>query len=102
MKVIIVLICLCVGVLPLLLLDGQTFTNALAALFFYLVAIVLCARFARDQRTPQGQKRAWRLATTLVALLALWILLTLPSAYRFQKRFNMTRRALHSGSALPR
>ena len=65
------LVCFCIGVIPLLLLNGQTFTNTLIALPFFLIPIVLCAAFALDRRTPEGQKRAWRLATMLMALLAI-------------------------------
>jgi len=91
-KAIVVLVCLCVGVIPLLLLNGQTFTNSLIALPFFLVPIVLCAVGALDRRTPKDQRRAWRLATMLMALLAIGVLLNLPSAYRLQEGFN---RAIH-------
>lgn len=89
-------VCICVGVIPLLLLNGQTFTNTLIALPFFLVPIVLCATFALDRRTPERQKRAWRLATMLMALLAIVILLTLPWAYRFQEGFNKAVRRAHT------
>ena len=96
MRVTIVLVCLCVGVIPLLLLNGQTFTNTLIALPFFLISIVLCAAFALDRRTQEDQKRAWRLATMLMALLAIGILLTLPWAYRFQEGFNKAVRRAHA------
>ena len=95
MRVTIVLFCLCVGLIPLCLLNGQTFTNSLIALPFFLAPIVLGVSFALDRRTPADQKRAWRLATMLMALLAIGILLTLPSAYRFQEAFNKTKNAMH-------
>jgi len=100
-RVTIVLLCLCVGAIPLCLLNGQTFTNSLVALPFFLVPIVLCAAFALDRRTPEDQKRAWRLATMLMVLLAIGILLTLPSAYRFQVRFNKVKEAIHRALTSP-
>ncbi len=96
MRVIVVLVCVCVGVIPLWLLNGQTFTNTLIALPFFLIPIVLCAVFALDRRIPEDQKRAWRIATMLMALLAIGILLTLPSAYRFQEGFNKAIRQAHT------
>ncbi len=101
MRVAIVLVCLCMGAIPLCLLNGQTFTNALIALPFFLVPIVVCAAFAQDQRTPDDQKRAWRLATMLTALLAISIILTLPSAYRSQERFNKVIKAIHHARTNP-
>lgn len=101
MRVAIVLVCLCVTVIPLLLLDGQTFTNSLSALTLFLVPIVLCAKCALDPRTPEGQKRAWRLATMLMGLLAICILVQLPSAYRFQEGFNKARQAAHRARTSP-
>jgi len=97
-KATVVLVCLCVGVIPLLLLNGQTFTNSLIALPFFLVPIVLCAAYALDRRTPRDQKRAGRLATMLIALLATGILLNLPSAYRFQAAFNRAVHRARSGT----
>ncbi len=101
MKVAIVLLFLCLGLIPLWLLNGQIFTNTLVAIPFFLVPIVLCARFAMDRRTPEEQMRAWRLATVLAALLAIIILLTLPSAYRFQAAFNRTKAAIHRANTTP-
>jgi hypothetical protein len=101
MRVSIVLACISFGVLPLLLLNGQTFTNALITLTFFLVSTLLCGDFARDHRTSADQKTAWRLATTLTALLAIGIVLTLPSSYRFQKRFNQVRKAIHQAQINP-
>ncbi len=96
MRVTIVLVCLCVGLIPLCLLNGQSFTNTLIALPFFLVPIVLCAAYSLDRRTPEDQKRAWRLATMLMALPAIVIFFTLPSAYRFQEGFNKAIRRAHS------
>jgi len=96
-RAIVVLVCLSVGVIPLLSLNGQTFTNSLIALPFFLIPIVLCAATALDPRTPNDQKRAWRLAPMLMALLAIGILLNLPSAFRFQEGFNRAVRQARTG-----
>ncbi len=95
-----VLVCLCifVGLNPLLLLNGQTFTNTLIAFPFFLVPVVLCAAHALDRRTPKDHKRAWRLATMLMALLTIVLLLSLPSAYRFQKGFNSAVHRARTGT----
>ena len=55
-----------------------------AEFLFGIRSIVFCVSFALDRRTPADEKRVWRLATMLMALLAIGILLTLPSAYRFK------------------
>jgi hypothetical protein len=84
----IVVACLFLGVLPLLQLNGQAFTNALVALPFLLATTALCIATALDRRTPEHRKRAWRLATMLTALLATVIIVGLPSARRYQAGFN--------------
>jgi hypothetical protein len=88
MKVIIVLLCLFVGITRLWLLNGQTFTNALIALPFFSAAVALSAASALRHRTPGYQRMAWGLVTMLTAILAIGILVSLPSAYRFQEGFN--------------
>jgi hypothetical protein len=97
----IVVVCLCVGVIPLLLLNGQTFTNSLIALSYFLVSIVLCVATALDRRIPEDHQIAWRLSTMLTALLVLGILLSLPSAYRFQEGFNKARIAIDKARTSP-
>jgi hypothetical protein len=84
----IVAACLFLGVLPLLQLNGQAFTNALFALPFFLAATALCSATALDRRTPEHRKRTWRFAIMLTGLLAIVIILGLPSARRSQDRFN--------------
>jgi hypothetical protein len=84
----IVVACLFLGVLPLLQLNGQAFTNALIALPFFLAATALCSATALSGRTPEHRKRAWRFATMLTGLVAIVIILGLPSARRFQAGFN--------------
>jgi hypothetical protein len=101
LRVTIILAGLCVGAVPLFLLNGQTFTNTLIALPFLLIAIVLCAAFHLDRRTRESQKRAWSLATLLLTLLASGIVLTLPGAYRSQAGFNKVREALHRARTKP-
>jgi hypothetical protein len=100
-RVAVILVCLCVGAIPLCLLNGQTFTNALVALPFFLIPVILCAAFALDRRTPDDRRRAWRFATTLTTILSVSVLFTLPSAYRFQNGFNEVRRAMNQARAVP-
>jgi hypothetical protein len=95
MKVIIVLLCLFVGTARLGLLNGQTFTNALYALPFFLAAAVISAATFLDRRTSGYRRWAWGLATFLTAFLVAVTLLSLPSAYRSQEGFNEApRRAI--------
>jgi hypothetical protein len=84
----IVVVCLLLGVLPLLQLNGQALTNALIALPSVLAATALCSATALDRRTPQHRKRAWRFATMLTGLVTIIIILGLPSARRSQAAFN--------------
>jgi hypothetical protein len=87
-RVTIVLACLLLGVVPLLQLNGQAFTNALIALPLFLAATALCIATSLDRRTPEHRKSAWRLATMLTGLVAMIIILSLPSARRSQAGFN--------------
>jgi hypothetical protein len=98
-RVAILLGCLGAGVIPLLLLNGQHFTNALAALPFFLLSTALCVRFAADCRTPVDQRRAWRLASMLLAIFTIAILIGLPSAYRRQATFKKIADTIHRARA---
>ena len=89
-RVTIVLACLFLGVLPLLQLNGQAFTNALLALPSFLVATAVCLATSLDRRTPELRKRAWRFATMLTGLLVIVIILSLPSARQSQAGFNQS------------
>ena len=87
-RITIVLACLLLGVLPLLQLNGEAFTNSLIALPSFLAATAVCIATALDRRTPEHRKRAWRFATMLTGLVAMIIILSLPSARRSQAGFN--------------
>ena len=54
----IVLVCVFLGVPPLFLLNGQTFTNSLIALCFFLVATALCTATAFDRRSRSIKRGA--------------------------------------------
>ncbi len=101
MKASIVLVCICTALIPLLLLNGQTFTNSLVAATLMLIPISLCVRFSVADSTPISQRRSWRLATMLTGLLLIGILFQLPLAFRSQQRFNQTAQSIHRGQ-LPR
>ena len=90
--------CMCAGVLPLLLLDGQFFTHSLLALPFFLAATAVTALSALDSRIADEHKRAWMLATLLPALLAIGLIASLRSSYQAQSGFNNAIRRLHHGS----
>jgi hypothetical protein len=84
-------VCLCLAVLPLLLLNGQVFTNGVLSLLFCLVAIVLCTKFAVERDARSGRTRAWAVVAILVILLAAGVVASLPSALRQQRNFNQLR-----------
>jgi hypothetical protein len=84
----VVLVCTGVAVLPLLLLNGQYFTNALISLLLFSFPIGICSSHAFGKRTPVDQKRTWRLVTMLMVVVAISILASMPPAYRRQQNFN--------------
>jgi hypothetical protein len=88
MRVAFVVVCLIGAVSVLLLLNGQTFTNALVSLALVAGAVCVSAASALDRAVGKAKAQRWRLATLLMAMLAVYILASLPHAYRFQKRFN--------------
>lgn len=76
------------GFTGLLLLDGQTFSHAVIGIICGVVAIgsgLMCAR--RDH--ANGGRRWGGLGTAFLGLgLAVYCVIQLPSAYRFQEKFN--------------
>jgi hypothetical protein len=92
MKVTIVLSCLLVGTAWLCLLNGQTFTNSLVALPFFLAAVVVSAAAFLEPRLSNSRRWAWGVATFVTVLLTAFTVLSLPSAYRFQEGFNQAMR----------
>jgi uncharacterized PurR-regulated membrane protein YhhQ (DUF165 family) len=88
MRVAFVVVCLIGAVSVLLLLNGQTFTNALVSLALVSAAICVSAASALDRAAGKAKAQRWRMATLLMAIVVAYILASLPHAYRFQKRFN--------------
>jgi hypothetical protein len=77
--------------LPLLLLNGQFFTNSLISLLLFSIAIGICMSYAVGKRTAEDRRRAWRLVTILLVVTAIAIVANLRSSYRSQKNFNELR-----------
>jgi uncharacterized membrane protein YoaK (UPF0700 family) len=96
MRVAPVLVCLLGAVTSLLLLNGQTFTNALVSLALVAVAIGVCAASALSRKAGKVERQRWGLTTLLLAMLAACILARLPDAYRFQRRFDQARQRARS------
>jgi hypothetical protein len=104
MRIAAVLVCLISAVIVLLLLNGQTFTNALLSLALVALGMSLSVASALSRKAGKGERRRWRLMTLLLAALAVYILGTLRDAYRFQRGFNQARqrlRSLHVRTATP-
>jgi hypothetical protein len=104
MRIAAVLVCLISAIITLLLLNGQTFTNALVALTLVVIALSVSAASALSRKAGKAERRRWRLTTLLMAVLAAYILATLPHAYRFQRAFNQERqrvRSLHLKAVTP-
>ncbi len=82
------LICLILGVLFPLLLNGQTFTNSLIGIAFSSTSVALCV--AAERKTHSIRETTWRgrVIAALGVLLAVMLLVQLPSAYTFQSFFN--------------
>jgi hypothetical protein len=82
------LICLILGVLFPLLLNGQTFTNSLIGIAFASTSVAVCV--AAERKTLSIRETTWRgrVIAALGVLLAVMLFVQLPSAYTFQKGFN--------------
>jgi len=93
MKVI-ALLALLLGCLAQGLLDGQVFTHALLGIGCGVVA-VLCG--LRALRNDPARRRAALILAGLGVVLCLWCIVAIPSAYRFQEKFNSQRRGLEQG-----
>ena len=78
-------LCLLFGFIGMLLLDGQTFTHAVAGSIFGVVAVVCGMVSAR--RDPPHRWEGWIMAGFGVCL-SVWCIIQFPSAFATQKRFN--------------
>ena len=84
----IVLACLAVAAIPLLLLNGQTFTNSLVSLAALAAAIGTCTAALFDRRVSSVRKQHWGAVVLVMVILALVLVVKLPATYRFQQQFN--------------
>jgi hypothetical protein len=84
-----------VAVLPLLLLNGQFFTNSLISLLLFSIPIGICTSYAVGKRTPPDQRRTWGLVTILLVIPAITIVANLRSSYRYQKSLKEAVKRLH-------
>jgi hypothetical protein len=76
------------GVLGLLVLNGQVFTNSIIFLFCGTASLVIRVTDP-TLRAKRGARLVWPLfVLALHVILIAWVALTLPSSYAFQKRFN--------------
>lgn len=85
---VIALLALILGFVTQLILDGQTFTHALFGICCGVAALVSGMTVAR-----KNPPHRW-IGRTIAGLglpLFVWCLITLPSAYRFQQKFNGRR-----------
>jgi hypothetical protein len=104
MRIAVVLVCVLSAVIALLLLNGQTFGNALVSLALVAVAMSVSSASSLSRKVGKAERQRWRVATLLMALLAAYILGSLPHAYRYQRGFNQERqriRSLHLKSVTP-
>jgi len=85
---VIALLALLFGFMGLLLLDGQVFTHAVFGIICGIAAVGSGLASARKDYSNEGRRWLGRILAILGAMLALFCVTRLPSAYRFQIRFN--------------
>lgn len=97
---VIALLCLVFGFVMQVLLDGQTFTYAVLGVI--LGAIAVACGLASVRKDPP-HRFVGRFMAVLGFGLAVWCIIVLPSAYRFQQQFNHRReqRQLEKDEAAP-
>ena len=97
MRLAMLLVCLAITAIPLLLLNGQTFTNTLVSLAALAAAIGICAASYFDRRISAVSKQRWGAIALLMVVLAIVLVAKLPAAYRFQQQFNEKMHQARSG-----
>ena len=85
---VVAVISLFLGFLGLTLLDGQTFTHAVMGIAFGLVAIGCGVASARKHLSNATNRWEGRVLAALGLLLVIVCAVQLPTAYRFQHKFN--------------
>jgi hypothetical protein len=85
---VIALLALLFGFLMQMILDGQTFTHAVFGIVCGVAAIGGGLASARKDHSDKGRRWLGRIVASLGLALALFCVVLLPSAYRFQAKFN--------------
>jgi hypothetical protein len=88
------------GVLFPLLLNGQTLTNSLIGIAFSSTSVALCVASERKARLVRETTWRGRVIAGLGVLLAVILLVQLPSTYTFQSSFNSPLEEKLANSAL--
>jgi tellurite resistance protein TehA-like permease len=92
---VIALLSLLFGSLGLGLLDGQTFTHAVMGVIFGAAAFTCSLKSARKDLSKTYRWEG-RVMAALGMILVIACLVQLPSAYRFQKKFNEGKNSAES------
>ena len=91
----IALLALVFGVMMQMLLDGQTFTHAIFGIVCGAVAVLSGLISARKYNADSGRLWMRRVMAGLGLVLAIFCIVGLPSAYKFQTKFNERSRKAH-------
>jgi hypothetical protein len=83
------------GFTGLMLLNGQTFSHAIMGIICGIVAIGSGLACARKDHVNGGRRWGGRGAAILGLGLTVYCAIQLPSAYRFQKKFNARSKEFH-------
>jgi peptidoglycan/LPS O-acetylase OafA/YrhL len=83
-----------ISLIPLLILDGQTFRNTLIASGLALASALIAFLGVRNQRLSNKERRVCRLIVLGSVGLALVLATRFPRNYEFQKSFNEKREPL--------
>ena len=91
---VIALLALLFGLVAQMVLDGQTFTHAIFGIICGIAAVTSGLVSARKDYADRGRRWLGRIMAGLGLVLAIFCVIQLPSAYRFQTTFNeRTRKA---------
>jgi hypothetical protein len=85
---VIALLALFFGTMAQLLLDGQTFTHAVLGIACGIAAVLGGLGSAHKDYANEGRRWLGRIMAGLGLLLAIFCVVQLPSAYKFQAKFN--------------
>jgi hypothetical protein len=88
---------LAVGMVLSLLMNGQTFTNNMAFLLLAGVSGLLWAPLATKPGCPHVSLARWTVIVHVAIVVA--VLCNLPTAYKYQQRFNAKMRELRARPA---